>query len=115
MLQTNNETNHAPITSLLRKTITEEGAFRLAAAILESAYKDYVRSLKQVMFWWKKKCEDHKYETEWKRAIRTKNHEESFYYSQRFEILTLGKSMPGKDVINKIQKMNGYYSTVYER
>lgn len=114
MLDTIRTINETSI-NFLRKQITEEGAFRLAAAILESAYKDYVRALNKVKTLWEQKCKNNKLEKEWKNAIAIKNREENFYYSRLFEILTLGKSMPGRDVVRKIQKMNKYFSTIYER
>lgn len=78
-----------------------EGCIRLAAAVLESACKDYVRALKKI-----KKIQAIKKPTIQDRnaliqALKEKIECEQFYRSGRFQIFTLGNCRLSPDEVMK--------------
>ena len=111
----NQQLNYEPTNqAILRRPddITDEGAFRLAEAILKSAYKDYTEALKTIM---KYRNEEHIRGYEFLKlqyAYKQKKECEGFYKSNWFVTLTLGKTLPGEEVIKKIQKTIGYIDLV---
>ena len=111
-----------------RKPITTEGAFRLAREILLDAYRSYVSSLKLIM---KNRKEAEKIERKVRKydnqltktkptdeeliklynyyeVVQEKSSIELFYNSRLYEIITLGKGIPGNEIIERIQKKVGY-------
>ena len=85
-----------------------EGCMRLAAAIIESAYRDYVNALKKI-----KKIQAIHNPTIKDRnalinALKEKIECEEFYKSRRFQILTLGNcKLTPDEVMRKIRIENG--------
>jgi len=86
----------------------DEGAVRLAAAILSSTYREYVSALKTIMELRKKSRKTKTDQRLLSYANKTKIECEMFYQSRRFEIYTLGKSKPGNEVIKDIHRIIGY-------
>lgn len=86
------------------RPITEEGALRLAEGILRETHDKYVRSLKIIM----KARESNLTGPVANTAYQTKLECELFYKSRLFIICTLGKSIPGEEVIATIQEEVGF-------
>lgn len=101
-------TNNNIIHSQPQRKMTDEGAIRLASAILSSTCRDYIACLEEIRNLRHKPKKSKAEYLKLEKAFKTKTECEIFYKSNWFVTLTLGRSKPGQEVIKDIQKMANY-------
>jgi len=79
-------------------------ALKLIEELLKRTHSEYVKALKIEKKLKNKKDLNSKDKTKLENAQETIKECEEFYLSDRFQIFTLGKSLPGQEVIEKIRK-----------
>lgn len=84
--------------------LTIEGCFRFSEAILKLTYEDYVSSLKTIKRINSKGRQSKKDRRDLLAAYKMKYECEDYYLSPLYQLNTLGKGLPGEDVIKEIQR-----------
>lgn len=97
-----------PVRHLEPDEISDNGAFLLAGAILSTAYCDYVDALTTLKELTAKSNLTLEEQKKYVDAQKEKGEIEFFYKSESYVSYTLGKGLPGEEVIQRIKDKVGF-------